>query len=170
MADGFRLDDSAVEARLARIDEVLGQLERIPGRTAELALEVADTLADVYGEALARICSHVGGGLDALCEDELLRHLLVLHRLHPEPTESRVAGALDQLRAGGVQARLVGFTDTGVHIGVSSGSCASCGTTEALQERVRDEVLAAAPELGTVEIAAAPAVIPVASLSRRGAR
>src|SRR5215831_5219061 len=107
MADGNRLDDAAVEQRLAHLDDILGQLERIPGRTAELALEVADTLAEVYGEALARMCGHVGG-LDALCRDELLRHLLVLHHLHPEPTEVRVAEALDDLRAGGVQVRLVG--------------------------------------------------------------
>jgi hypothetical protein len=168
MADTGRLDDAAVEARLARLDDMLAQLERIPGRTAELALDVADTLIEVYGEAVARLCGHTGDGLDGLCRDELLRHLLLLHHLHPEPTEARVAGALDDLRAGGVQVRQADFRDDTVHIGVLSGSCGS--TTQVLRERVREAVLAAAPELGEVEVEAvqaAPTVIPVAALSHR---
>jgi hypothetical protein len=173
MADPARLDDEAVEGRLGRLDDVLGQLECIPGRTAELALEAIELLADVYGEALGRMCDRVSrdaGVRAALNQDELLRHLLVLHRLHPEPTEARVARALDDLRGHGVDAELVAVDGTTVHIGVSSRSCGSCGTTRALHERVHDEVLTAAPELVAVELVdrpAAPTLIPVAALSRR---
>ncbi|MES4893196.1 NifU family protein, partial [Streptomyces sp. NPDC096012] len=75
MADAVRLPDPAVEARLARLDEVLAQLESAPGP----ALEAVTLLTEVYGEALARVLDHADAPLrERLVEDELLGHLLVL--------------------------------------------------------------------------------------------
>ncbi|MGW4567748.1 NifU family protein, partial [Streptomyces sp. NPDC004561] len=54
MADAVRLRDPAVEARLARLDEVLAGLESAPGP----ALEAVRLLTEVYGEALARMLDH----------------------------------------------------------------------------------------------------------------
>ncbi|WP_262284120.1 NifU family protein [Micromonospora sp. MA102] len=170
-----RLDDAAVEPRLARLDAVLGQLEQTPGRTAELALEAVEVLTEVYGEALARVtdlAADSGGALDRLADDELLRHLLLLHRIHPDPLEGRVARAVDdlrpQLRAQGAEIALVGVQDEVARISLSASSCG--GSAAALGDLVRDQVLTFAPELSAVEVAApapAPALIPVAALWQR---
>src|SRR5689334_13721367 len=94
------LSDAAVEARLARLDDVLGHLEQIPGRTAEVALEAVETLTEVYGEALRRVLVQAAahpGCVERLAADELVRHLLLLHGLHPDPVERRVSRVVDDL-------------------------------------------------------------------------
>jgi len=125
-----RLDDPAIEPRLTRLDALLGQLEQTPGRTAALALEAVETLIEVYGEALARVTDVAGDtppALDRLAADELLRHLLLLHCIHPDPLARRVARAVDdlrpQLRAQGADIALVGVEDDVARISLSASSC-----------------------------------------------
>ncbi len=173
MADEGRLDDPAVEGRLARLDTVLDQLQRTPGRTAETALEAVETVLEVYGEALCRVTDRFGAGPE-LTGDELLRHLLLLHHIHPDGPPERVRRAVrdagDQLRQGGARVELVAVEDDTAVVRVASGSCGACGDTTALHEVVRDEVLAAAPELADVTfLGAEPAstLIPLAAVRRR---
>ncbi|MDZ5442354.1 hypothetical protein U2F26_06355 [Micromonospora sp. 4G57] len=173
--DDQRLDDAAVEPRLARLNAVLGQLEQTPGRTAELALEAVEMLTEVYGEALARVTDLAADStraLDRLTEDELLRHLLLLHHIHPDPLDRRVARAVDdlrpQLRTHGAEIALVGVHDEVARISLSASSCG--GGAAALPDLVREQVLAFAPELSAVDLVApkpAPALIPVAALWQR---
>ncbi|MBM0225393.1 MULTISPECIES: NifU family protein [Micromonospora] len=173
--DVQRLDDAAVEPRLARLDAVLGQLEQTPGRTAELALEAVEMLTEVYGEALARVTDLAADStraLDRLTEDELLRHLLLLHHIHPDPLDRRVARAVDdlrpQLRTHGAEIALVGVQGEVARISLSASSCG--GGAAALPDLVREQVLAFAPELSAVDLVApapAPALIPVAALWQR---
>ncbi|MGC1214305.1 MAG: hypothetical protein WA890_23980 [Micromonospora sp.] len=169
--DVARLDDAAVEPRLARLDAVLGQLEQTPGRTAELALEAVELLTEVYGEALARVTDLAAGSsraLDRLTGDELLRHLLLLHRIHPDTVERRVARAVDdlrpQLRAQGAEITLIGVQDEMARVSLSASSCGAA----ALRDLIREQVLTFAPELSAVDVVApAPALIPVAALWQR---
>jgi hypothetical protein len=172
MAD-HRLDGDAVEQRLTRLDAVLGQLERIPGRTAELAMEAVELLLDVYAEALARVGDRIDLRAAGLTRDDLVRHLLVLHGLHPDPPDERAARAVAEL--GGLAARhgatveLFGVEGATVHIGVSGSSSCGCGSASAdLDDAVRDCLTAAAPELG-VEITrqSGPRLIPVSAVRRR---
>ncbi|PWU60806.1 hypothetical protein DLE60_09200, partial [Micromonospora globispora] len=173
--DVQRLDDAAVEPRLARLDAVLGQLEQTPGRTADLALEAVEILTEVYGEALARVTELAADSpraLDRLTGDELLRHLLLLHRIHPDPLDRRVARAVDdlrpQLRTQGAEIALVGVQDEVARISLSASSCGGGGA--ALRDLVREHVMTVAPELSAVDVvapAAAPALIPVATLWQR---
>ncbi|MFS4097722.1 NifU family protein, partial [Streptomyces sp. AF1A] len=95
MADAaVRLADRAVEARLARLDEVLAGLEPAPGP----AVEAVRLLTEVYGEALARVLDHADDRLrERLADDELLGHLMVLHDIHPESPERRAARAVEKL-------------------------------------------------------------------------
>jgi hypothetical protein len=168
-----RLDDPAIEPRLTRLDALLGQLEQTPGRTAVLALEAVEILTEVYGEALARVTDLAGDtphALDPLAGDELLRHLLLLHRIHPDPLERRVARAVDdlrpQMRAQGADIALVGVEDEVARISLSASSCGGA----ALRHLVREQVLTFAPELSAVDVVAptpTPALIPVAALWQR---
>lgn len=176
MADAF--DATGVEARLARLDELLAQLERTPGATAALALDAVQALTDVYGTALARMVDLAPAGiLEAYDRDELLRHLMVLHDLHPHPVEQRVQRALEGVRpylhSHGGDVTLVSVAD-GVARVAFTGHCDGCtSSTETMAAVIRDAVLALAPELDRVEAEAATApahpapVISVESLLQR---
>ena len=174
---GSRLDDAAVEERIARLDAVLGDLERMPGRTAELAMTAVETLTEVYGEALCRVVDGATATplLDALAGDELLRHLMLLHGIHPHPVERRVARAVDdlrpRLRSQNAHAELLDVRDGVARISLSTGSC-GCGTQDAspdaLLDLVRQHVLTVAPELSAVDVhAPTPGLIPVAAVRHR---
>ncbi|MYW45240.1 NifU family protein [Streptomyces sp. SID161] len=177
MADtAARLADQAVEARLARLDEVLAGLESAPGP----ALEAVRLLTEVYGEALARVLDHAAQPLrETLAEDELLGHLLVLHDIHPEPPERRAERAVAKLRPA-VRERGGDLVWAGVEGQVarvrldSGGGCGSgCGGGSAgVVDAVRAAVLAVAPELESVEAVAeerraAPAFVPLSTIRRR---
>ncbi|MFC9926169.1 NifU family protein [Streptomyces sp. NPDC127190] len=183
MADpAVRLPDPAVEARLARLDEVLAGLEAAPGP----ALEAVRLLTEVYGEALARVLDHADGPLtERLADDELLGHLLVLHDIHPEPPERRAARAVEKLRPAvrerGGDLEWAGVEGQVARVRLSSGGgcgsgCGSGGGSSDVAAAVRDAVLAVAPELTEVETVsgaarpAGPAFVPLDSLLVREAR
>ncbi|MEW2511359.1 NifU family protein [Streptomyces sp. NPDC046870] len=180
MADAGRLADAAVEARLARLDELLAGLESAPGPAAGNAVEAVRLLTEVYGEALARVLDVTGGQpAGRLAEDELLGHLLVLHGLHPEPPARRAERAVDRLRpavrARGGDVELVGVDGQVARVRVTeAGGCGSgCGGGPTIADAVREAVLTAAPELTAVEqltAPAAPAFVPLDSLLVREAR
>lgn len=167
-----RPDEGAVAGLLARLDETLERLEGTPGATAETALDAVTMLTEVYGEALSRMMAHISGDAAAsLVEDDLVGHLLVLHDLHPEPLERRVARTLERLRPDlkrrGLDAELVGVDGRTARVGMTGGKggCAA----GAAEEAVREAVLAAAPELTAVEVTppkAPPAFVPLDALMR----
>jgi Fe-S cluster biogenesis protein NfuA len=177
MAD--RLSGRDVEQRLARLDDLLGRLEQIPGATATAGLDAARALAEVYGEALARLMDLLAGvphARDAAATDELICHLLVLHGIHPHQAAERVTQALDRMRpALPGDARLAGIADEVAHVQLAGTGCASSARTVELA--VREAVLAAAPELRDVQLirpgapAKPPALIPLSQVrTRPGAR
>jgi Fe-S cluster biogenesis protein NfuA len=155
-----RLDDASVRERLARLDDLLGQVEQIPGPSGELALEAVSALATVYGEALARAVAHASSApavVEAFTGDELLGHLLVLHDIHPDPVERRVARALDGLRSAlrqrGADVELVGIEQGVASVRLTTSGCGS--SAAGAEDAIRDAVLAVAPEL--VDVRRAPA-------------
>lgn len=169
-----RLDDAAVRQRLARLDELLERVEQVPGPTSEAAIEAVQTLAEVYGEALARVLGLAETPLvEALVDDELLGHLLVLHDIHPDPVDRRVARAVDDLRSAvqerGGDVELAGIEDGVANVRLSIKGCSSSGVEDA----VRETVLAVAPELSDVirvpEDGRDGAFIPVDALLQRPA-
>ncbi|RKS78789.1 NifU-like protein [Actinomadura pelletieri DSM 43383] len=175
-----RLDGAAIAGRLDRLDETLGLLERTPGATAETALDAVTLLTEVYGEALARVMDRVSGDtrlVEAFLDDELVGHLFVLHGVHPEPVEGRVARALEALRPQlgrkGVDAEIVEIRERTAEVRLTGGTGGGCGCgAEPVEDVVREAVLAVAPELDGVRVtvpdapAAAKAFVPVEALLR----
>ncbi|WP_112470226.1 NifU family protein [Streptomyces triticisoli] len=178
-ASAGRLADPEVEARLARLDELLAGLETAPGPTVQSALEAVRLLTEVYGEALGRVLDRASDELARwLAEDELVGHLLVLHRIHPEPAERRAARAVERLRPAvrerGGDVEWVGVDEQVARVRVSTGGGCGRGTAD-VTDAVRAAVLAAAPELTAVEPVpdasgkrSAPAFVPLEALARRG--
>jgi Fe-S cluster biogenesis protein NfuA len=176
-AVGTRLADPDVEARLARLDEVLENLEPLPGA----ATEAVRLLTEVYGEALARVLDEADEQLaERLADDELLGHLLVLHDIHPEPPERRAARAVERLRpavrerGGDVEWAGVEGEIGRVRLKTGGGCGSGCGGGGSdVTDAVREAVLAVAPELTAVEplpSTPAPAFVPLTTLTHRGAR
>jgi len=175
---GTRLDDAAVEQRLERLDELLDRVEQVPGPTASAALDAVRLLTEVYGEGLARVLEVADDRvLERLRADTLLRHLLVLHDLDPDPVERRVQRAVEALRpeldSQGARLELVAVEDGVARIRLSGGGCHSCSSDSVvLEDAVRGAILALAPELAAVESLPSESgggqpLIPVEALLRR---
>jgi Fe-S cluster biogenesis protein NfuA len=158
MSAAAHLEDEAVRERLAVLDGLLEQLEQIPGRTAETALEAVALLTEVYGEALARMVDRMAAGdpeaIRSLAADELLGHLLILHGLHPASVEERVTQALEEVRpyvrSHGGDVELVAVEGSVARVRLT-GSCQGCPSSSAtLELAVKQAVLAAVAEISDV--------------------
>jgi Fe-S cluster biogenesis protein NfuA/nitrite reductase/ring-hydroxylating ferredoxin subunit len=156
------LDDRGLQERVARIETLLGEIETLKDPNArKKAAEMAQVLLDLYGEGLARMMEVVAQGeererlFEAFAGDELISHLLLLHGLHPLDLETRIIGALEEVRPylqshGGNEELL------GVEGGVArlrlEGSCNGCpSSTMTLKLAIEEAIQKAAPDLEGIE-------------------
>jgi Fe-S cluster biogenesis protein NfuA/nitrite reductase/ring-hydroxylating ferredoxin subunit len=155
------LDDQQLKERVGRIETLLEEIEALedPKARAKTA-EMVQTLLELYGEGLGRIVESIAdlGSRelkDALLKDELVSHLLLLHGLHPLGVESRVLGALDEVRpyleSHGGNVQYLGI-EGGVARVRLEGSCDGCpSSTMTLKLAIEEAIQKAAPELEGVE-------------------
>jgi Fe-S cluster biogenesis protein NfuA len=175
------VDDQERDARIERLETLLDQVEALPDPHARAtAEETLRALLELYGEGLARILAHVAdqGGEEAvraLAADELVAYLLLLHGLHPERVEERVARALESvrpyLRSHGGDVELLGIEDGVARLRLQ-GSCSGCPSSAMTLDRAIEEAIAqAAPDLAGIEAegvaAPAPQPAPVTFTPRR---
>jgi Fe-S cluster biogenesis protein NfuA len=126
--------------------------------TAEPSVEeLLDELLDLHAEGLARVLEALDPETRrTLVQDPVVASMLLVHGLHPEPLEHRVARALDRVRpyleSHGGDVVLLGLED-GVAQLLLKGSCNGCAssaaTLELAIERALDEE---APDLLGVEV------------------
>jgi Fe-S cluster biogenesis protein NfuA/nitrite reductase/ring-hydroxylating ferredoxin subunit len=168
------LDDSAVRERVARVDALLEDVEGAIGAVpVDTAIELVQALLDLYGEGLTRVVGHVaardddGALAQAFAGDELVSHLLLLHGLHPVPLETRVRGALDEVRpyleSHGGDVELLGIEEGVVRLAMR-GSCDGCASSAAtLKLAIEDAIQRSAPDVDAVvaDGAAAPPPAPL---------
>jgi Fe-S cluster biogenesis protein NfuA/nitrite reductase/ring-hydroxylating ferredoxin subunit len=148
--------DEQARERVARLEAVLEELERLPEPAGATAMAAVAGLVDVYGEALARILGGLSAeAAQALAADELVGHLLMVHDLSPQSLEARVTAALDEVRpylashGGGVE--LVGVERGTVRLRLE-GHCNGCpSSTATLKLAVEDAIRTAAPEVERIE-------------------
>lgn len=139
------------------MEEALEQLEGLPSAPRETAMDAVAALVELYGEGWARALACVDvqcpGGAEALAEDELVSHLLMIHGLHPTDIEGRVRGALEEVgsavNADGLEVELLGIDG-----GVARLRFGGNGHTPitGLQDLVEQTVFQAAPELERVDV------------------
>jgi Fe-S cluster biogenesis protein NfuA len=147
--------DQRAREHVGRLDRQLQALDRLPAPARESALSAISATVEMYGQALARILQHAPEDLaQRFCEDELLRHLLIVHGLHPRGTEQRVRQALAELapylrqHGGGVE--LVAIEEGTARLRLQ-GACDGCpSSAQTLRLTVEEAVLCAAPELDRV--------------------
>lgn len=155
------LDEGELRERVGRIETLLEEIGSFedPNARAKTA-EMAQNLLELYGEGLARIVENVAdlGSQelkDAFLGDELISHLLVLHGLHPIDVETRVLGALDEVRpyleSHGGNVQFLGIEGDVARVRLE-GSCDGCpSSTMTLKLAIEEAVQKAAPELEGVE-------------------
>jgi Fe-S cluster biogenesis protein NfuA/nitrite reductase/ring-hydroxylating ferredoxin subunit len=156
------LDDRVLQERVARIQTLLEEIECLDDPNARArAAEVVGVLLDLYGEGLARVMEVVARGseseriFEALAEDELVSHLLLLHELHPLDLETRVVRALEEVRpylqSHGGNVELLGVEEGVARLRLQ-GSCSGCpSSTMTLKLAIEEAVLKAAPDLERIE-------------------
>ena len=169
-----RLDDPAVRALLAALNEQLDQLEAMPGPVSELGLTAVAGVAEIYGQALIRTLELADpAAVERMLDDELIAHLLALHGIHPESVETRLARVIDELRAAvsdqGGTVELDRLDETVAVVRVALGARASRSAD--IEHTVRRAVMTAVPELANVTIvpagsASATAFVPLDALMR----
>ena len=155
------MNDTEARERVERVETLLEQLESLPDAAArDSATAMAQALLDLYGEGLARVMERIaeGGGAaspEALADDELISHLLLLHDLHPVALETRVLGALGEVRpyleSHGGNVELVGIEDGVVRLRLQ-GSCSGCPSSAmTLKLAIEDAIHKAAPDVEAIE-------------------
>src|SRR5918995_3985707 len=156
------LDDKGLQERVARMETLLEEIEALKDPNARSkAAEVVGVLLDLYGDGLARMMEVVARGeerernFEAFAQDELISHLLLLHGLHPLDVETRVVGALEEVRpylqSHGGNVELLGIEGGVVRVRME-GSCDGCPSSAmTLKLAIEEAVLKAAPDLEGVE-------------------
>jgi Fe-S cluster biogenesis protein NfuA/nitrite reductase/ring-hydroxylating ferredoxin subunit len=156
------LDDQELQERVARMETLLEEIESLEDQNARSkAAEVVQVLLELYGEGLARMMEVVAQGeageriFEALADDELVSHLLLLHGLHPLDVETRVVRALEEVRpylqSHGGNVELLGV-EGGVARVRMEGSCDGCPSSAVtLKLAIEEAVLKAAPDLERIE-------------------
>jgi Fe-S cluster biogenesis protein NfuA/nitrite reductase/ring-hydroxylating ferredoxin subunit len=152
----------AVEPRalVADVERRLEELEALPrGAAREAAVGVVQALLDLYGAGLERMVEEIamrdhGELAEALVQDELVAHLLLLHGLHPTPLEQRVRSALEQVRpyleSHGGNVELLEVEPPSVRLRLE-GSCSGCpSSTMTLKLAIENAIRKEAPEIEEV--------------------
>jgi len=151
------LDDQEVKERVGKIEGLLEEIETFGDPEARAkTTEMVQVLLELYGEGLGRIVESVGrlGSpelKDELLDDDLIAHLLLLHGLHPVDVQSRVLGALDEVRpylaSHGGNVEFLGLEDGFARVRLE-GSCEGCPSSAmTLELAIEEAVQKAAPEL-----------------------
>ena len=152
----------AVDSRalVAEVERRLEELEALPdGAARDAAMGVVQALLELYGAGLERIVEEIaardeGELAEALSDDELVAHLLLLHGLHPTPIEERVRSALEEVRpyleSHGGNVELLEVDPPSVRLRLE-GSCSGCpSSTMTLKLAIENAIRKEAPEIGEV--------------------
>lgn len=144
-----------------RIESLLDAASAHGTVARERAEALVGEVVDLYGTGLRRIVEQLDDvAVRRLAQDDLVASLLLVHGLHPQDVQARVAAGLDSVRpylgSHGGDVRLLEITGEGVVRLELTGSCRSCpSSTVTLELAVEDAVRAAAPEITAIEAVAA---------------
>ncbi|MFE0517100.1 hypothetical protein, partial [Streptomyces sp. NPDC058964] len=127
-----------------RIEDVLDRLAGSgDAATAAAAEELVRSLMDFYGAGLARILEllSAGAALETLLGDELVAGLLVLHDLHPEDRETRIARALAAVPDQGLEVEDFDEPTGTLRLRATAGPGCGCAATATAARRTEEDVI-----------------------------
>ncbi|BBC30356.1 uncharacterized protein SGFS_016500 [Streptomyces graminofaciens] len=144
-----------------RVEEVLDRLGASGDPAAATAAEeLVRTLMDFYGAGLARILhllsSAPGEPSAGLLGDELVASLLVLHDLHPEDRDTRIARALDSVREHALDVMTFDEESGTLRVRARAGGGCGCGSGADARQAAEAALACFAPEVRAVDVETAP--------------
>ncbi|MET7650413.1 MULTISPECIES: hypothetical protein [unclassified Streptomyces] len=145
-----------------RVEEVLERLTASGDPAAAAAAEeLVRSLMDFYGAGLARVLQLLStspeDAVAGLLGDELVASLLVLHDLHPEDRDTRIARALDSVREHALDVQDFDEESGALTLRArESGGC-GCGSGAGAREAAQAALACFAPEVRAVDVRTAPA-------------
>jgi Fe-S cluster biogenesis protein NfuA len=146
-----------------RIEALLAELRTITDpRARSTSEELVRLLLELYGGGIERMMeivdeSPLGGELfGRFAADDLVASLLLLHGLHPDDAETRVARALDRVRpflaSHGGDVTVLGIAGDVIRLRLE-GSCHGCpSSTVTMKLAIEKAIEEAAPELIRIEV------------------
>ena len=170
------VDPVAIGAEIEHLVQHLTVLGDSPA--AAHAQELVRLLMSMYGAALARMLDVIrteAGGSEAILErlsrDGLIASLLVLHDLHPDPLESRVARAIKALAPHLPQVTLsvTAVSEDAVRVNVESDAPGDGKERGHLRLAIERAIQEAAPEIATIDIEGLDVVPALIQIVRRAA-
>jgi Fe-S cluster biogenesis protein NfuA len=157
-------DPRQFQARLERLDALLGEIERNDDPAAQTRIrEVVQAILALHEAGLERLLEILADKgetgkalLDVCARDDLVSGLLLLHNLHPLDTEARLHQALEgvrpYLRSHGGNVELLGIKDGVVRLRLQ-GSCHSCpSSTQTMKQTIEEAIYGKAPEVTAIEV------------------
>ncbi|CAM4399281.1 IscR-regulated protein YhgI [Mycobacterium basiliense] len=168
MADRPESPPSDAQWRTAgdRIQTLLDACAAGGAAAHDRAQQLVREVVGLYGAGLERIMGslHDPALAERLAADDLVASLLLVHGLHPHDLHRRVSDALQRVRpylgshGGDVDLLAVSEETDGAGVLLAfTGSCKSCPSSAVtLELAVQDAIWAAAPEVTSIEVVAAP--------------
>lgn len=158
-----------------RIEELVHQAEALADPQARsIAIDLIQAVLDFHAAGLERIMEIAAASptiAKRLVADDLISSLLLLHDLHPDDLETRIARAMDKLQTAfhplGARLSLISIEGGTVRLQFES---SRTWPTASVKTTVENEILQAAPEVSAVSIEGikeAPATdfVPLANLA-----
>jgi hypothetical protein len=166
--------DASLPQRLLHLERRIRELEdgAEPAERQRLR-ELLQTVLELHGSALVRLLeliAHSGEPgqqiLQHAGEDELIRSLFLLHGLHTEDVETRVIGALEQVRAflhsQGADVELTAIADDAVRLRLWQSEGKYPATMQTLRAAVEEAICGAAPDVQRIEfVDGSPSRVPL---------
>lgn len=156
----------AVEKKAREVDQRLAEVESLSDPQAQgAAVGAVRALLELYGEGLDRMMATAYAADPSLptqfAADPFVRHLLLMHDLHPVPVEERVLAALDEVRpylaSHGGNVELLGVEDGVVRLRMQ-GSCHGCPSSAVtLKTAIEEAIAKAAPDILSIDAGEADA-------------
>jgi Fe-S cluster biogenesis protein NfuA len=167
------MSEPSLPQRLRQLVDQIQQFE--PGERAR-ARSLVQTVLDFHGAALAQLlellCQEGDAGralLEKISRDGLVRHLLLLHGLHPADLETRTQEALARLqpflRSQGAKVELIAVADDAVRLCLHRNGSGYPASQWTLRAAIEEAIGAAAPDVRLVEFVE-PAAAGIATTSR----
>ncbi|MFI1381906.1 hypothetical protein [Embleya sp. NPDC020886] len=159
-----------------RVEEILAGLdERDDPAVRAVTEDLVRALMDFYGAGLTRLAALLraaGAAGRTVLADELVTGLLVLHDLHPDDVDTRIARGLTAVADH--PAEVLGFDATSgtlrLRVAAESSGC-GCGSTAGTAREAIEAALAChAPEVAALDLEHVPAAPPEPALLQIGSR
>ncbi len=150
-------DDVRSQQWIDRIEELVHQAEALADPQARnIAIDLIQAVLDFHAAGLERIMELASASptlAKRLVADYLISSLLLLHDLHPDDLETRIARAMDKLQTAfhplGARLSLIGVEGGIVRLQFES---SRTWPAASVRMRIENEILQAAPEISVVTI------------------